>query len=319
METSVKAVGLTKKFGAFTAVDDVGFQVEKGEIFGFLGPNGAGKSTTIRMLCGILEPSGGSATVGGFDVARQPDLIKENIGYMSQKFSLYNDLTVIQNIDFFAGIYNLSRRKKAERLAWSLKMSGLEGLENMLTANLSGGWKQRLSLACSILHEPQIIFLDEPTAGVDPISRRDFWELIYEFAYNGVTVFVTTHYMDEAEHCDRLVMIYNGKKIAEGSPAEFKDKLLTCDLIEVACSDQKLAIDLIGDLKGVSRVSIFGDSLHVLTADSESFLQELPDVLKQKEIALNWAEPIEKSLEDAFIEAINQHDAQAAKGGEDAL
>lgn len=219
---AVVVENLEKRFGAFVAVNRVSFQVGRGEIFGFLGPNGAGKSTTIRMLCGILTPSGGRGTVAGFDVCTQPEQIKANIGYMSQKFSLYQDLTVEENIDFYSGIYRIPAQKKLRRKEWVLEMAGLGKHRHQPTAILSGGWKQRLALGCAILHEPPIVFLDEPTSGVDPISRRRFWDLIYDLAGNGVTVFVTTHYMDEAEYCNRLGLIYRGELIAMGTPHALK-------------------------------------------------------------------------------------------------
>jgi len=219
---AVEVENLEKRFGEFVAVNRVSFQVHQGEVFGFLGPNGAGKSTTIRMLCGILQPSGGRGTVAGFDIATQPEQIKANIGYMSQKFSLYQDLTVEENIDFYSGIYCIPREKKQERKEWVIEMAGLAEHRRHPTAILSGGWKQRLALGCAILHEPPIVFLDEPTSGVDPISRRKFWHLIYELAGRGVTIFVTTHYMDEAEYCDRLGMIYRGELIAMDTPRALK-------------------------------------------------------------------------------------------------
>ncbi len=215
---------LTKKFGRFTAVNSISFGVKKGEIFGFLGPNGAGKSTTIRMLCGILRPTSGKGTVGGFSIDTQPEEIKKIIGYMSQRFTLYGDLTVEENIDFYGGIHGLSPSTKEEREKWVIKMAGLIGRENSLARELAGGWKQRLSLGCAILHRPEILFLDEPTASVDPISRRDFWDLIYILSEEGTTVFVTSHYMDEVERCHRLAILYSGKIIADGSPKELKKK-----------------------------------------------------------------------------------------------
>lgn len=219
---AVVVENLEKRFGSFVAVDRVSFQVKRGEVFGFLGPNGAGKSTTIRMLCGILAPTAGRGTVAGFDIRTQPEQIKANIGYMSQKFSLYQDLTVEENIDFYSGIYCIPHEKKQERKEWVIEMSGLAEHRHHLTSILSGGWKQRLALGCAILHEPPIIFLDEPTSGVDPISRRQFWDLIYEMSGRGVTIFVTTHYMDEAEYCNRLGLIYRGELIALGTPHELK-------------------------------------------------------------------------------------------------
>jgi drug efflux transport system ATP-binding protein len=221
---SIEVSRLTKKFGNFVAVNSVSFKVAKGEIFGFLGANGAGKSTTIRMLCGLLAPTSGEATVGGFSVARQPEKVKERIGYMSQKFSLYEDLTVTENIRFFGGIYGLSRSRIRTRLPWILDMAGLRGREGSLTRELAGGWKQRLALGCAILHEPDIVFLDEPTGGVDPVSRRRFWDLIYDLSVRKVTVFVTTHYLDEAEYCHRIMLMHAGVIIAGGSPRELKDR-----------------------------------------------------------------------------------------------
>ena len=224
-EPNIVVRDLTKKFGSFTAVDRISFEVPKGEIFGFLGPNGAGKSTTIRMLCGILQPTSGEARVGGFSVATESEEIKKIIGYMSQKFTLYNDLTVEENIDFHGGIRRLPSAVLAERKRWVLKMAGLVGRERTLARDLSGGWKQRLALGCAILHQPRIIFLDEPTASVDPASRRDFWDLIYELAGEGTTTFVTSHYMDEVERCHRLAIIYAGTIIALGSPRELKIRI----------------------------------------------------------------------------------------------
>jgi ABC-2 type transport system ATP-binding protein len=224
-EMSIDVRGLTKIFGGFTAVDHISFGVRRGEIFGFLGPNGAGKSTTIRMLCGILRPTAGEASVGGFDVARQSEDVKRIIGYMSQKFTLYNDLTVSENIDFHGGIRRLAPERLRERKDWVIRMAGLVGREKALTAGLSGGWKQRLALGCAIIHEPDILFLDEPTASVDPASRRDFWDLIYELSARGTTTLVTSHYMDEVERCHRLAIIYSGRIIALGSPGELKERI----------------------------------------------------------------------------------------------
>ena len=223
---------IEKRFGSFVAVNKVSFDVAKGEIFGFLGPNGAGKSTTIRMLCGILAPTAGTGTVAGFDVLSEAEKIKAHIGYMSQKFSLYEDLTVEENIDFYSGIYRIPREKKAARKEWVIEMADLNERRHSRTGILSGGWKQRLALGCAVLHEPPIIFLDEPTSGVDPISRRKFWDLIYELSGKGVTVFVTTHYMDEAEYCDRLGLIYRGALIALGTPEALKTDFMQEDVLE---------------------------------------------------------------------------------------
>jgi ABC-2 type transport system ATP-binding protein len=221
--TAVRLDSLTKRFGQFTAVDKVSLEVSKGEIFGFLGPNGAGKSTTIRVLCGLLSPTSGRATVGGFDVATQSELVKRHIGYMSQRFSLYDDLRVGENIDFFSGVYGVADSARAARKRYVLQMAGLEGKETMMTGLLPGGWKQRLALGCAILHQPPILFLDEPTSGVDPIARRNFWDLVYQLSESGQTIFVTTHYMEEAEYCHRLALMYRGKVIALGTPRELKD------------------------------------------------------------------------------------------------
>ncbi len=220
---SVSARDLTRRFGDFVAVNRVTFDVRKGEVFGFLGPNGAGKSTTIRMLCGLLAPTAGEATVAGFDLRTQAESVKERIGYMSQRFSLYEDLTVEENIDFFGGIYRIPPGRKRERKEWAIRMAGLSDHVRTRVAHLSGGWKQRLALGCAILHEPPILFLDEPTSGTDPISRRSFWDLIYSLSGGGTTVFLTTHHMDEAEYCDRLGLVYRGELVAMGSPRELKD------------------------------------------------------------------------------------------------
>ncbi len=268
--TNEKAVivhELERRFGNFIAVNKVSFDVAKGEIFGFLGPNGAGKSTTIRMLCGILAPSGGSGTVAGFDIRRESEKIKLHIGYMSQKFSLYEDLTVEENIDFYSGIYRIPNGKRKERKEWVIEMAGLAEHRNSKTAILSGGWKQRLALGCAILHEPPIIFLDEPTSGVDPISRRHFWNLIYDLAGKGVTVFVTTHYMDEAEYCDRIGLVYRGELIACGTPTTLKTELMTDEIFEVQCDRPQDAMYDIEKLQGVREVALFGKGLHVVVSN----------------------------------------------------
>jgi len=219
---AIVASGLTRRFGDFVAVDHIDFQVRRGEIFGFLGPNGSGKSTTIRMLCGILSPSEGRAEVLGFDVARQPERVRERIGYMSQKFSLYEDLTVHENLLFYAGIYGLDARRTRERYAAAIALAGLEGRERLLAGHLSGGWKQRLALGCAAIHKPPLLFLDEPTSGVDPVSRRSFWDHLYGLAEEGTTLIVTTHYMDEAERCQRLALMYGGRICAMGTPEELR-------------------------------------------------------------------------------------------------
>ncbi len=256
---------LERRFGSFIAVNRVNFDVAKGEIFGFLGPNGAGKSTTIRMLCGILAPTDGSGTVAGFDIRTQSEKIKAHIGYMSQKFSLYEDLTVEENINFYSGIYRIPQEKKKDRKEWVVEMAGLTEHRHSRTSILSSGWKQRLALGCAVLHEPPIIFLDEPTSGVDPISRRQFWDLIYELSGKGVTVFVTTHYMDEAEYCDRLGLIYRGELIAIGTPEVLKREQMAEDVLEVQCYRPHEAMDMIAKLPDVKEVALFGNRLHVVT------------------------------------------------------
>ncbi|MCC6398166.1 MAG: ABC transporter ATP-binding protein, partial [Bacteroidetes bacterium] len=259
-DAAIEVHNLTKRFGSFTAVNQVSFSVQRGEIFGFLGANGAGKSTTIRMLCGLLQPTSGTAIVGGHDVNTQTDLVKQNIGYMSQRFSLYNDLTVEQNIRFFGGVYGLEEDRLRSRMAWVLKMADLQGKEGALTRTLSGGWKQRLALGCAILHEPPIVFLDEPTGGVDPISRRNFWELINQLSSEGTTVLVTTHFLDEAEYCNDIILINAGNLIASGSPMELKTTHITTPLLEVTLEDGEIvdALEAIRSQPWAVETSVFG-------------------------------------------------------------
>jgi ABC-2 type transport system ATP-binding protein len=299
---------LEKRFGSFAAVNRVSFQVPKGEIFGFLGPNGAGKSTTIRMLTGILAPSGGSGTVAGFDVRTQAEKIKANIGYMSQKFSLYEDLTVEENIDFYSGIYRIAEEKKKERKEWVIQMAGLAEHRHSKTGILSGGWKQRLSLGCAILHEPPILFLDEPTAGVDPVSRRQFWDLIYELSAKGVTIFVTTHYMDEAEYCDRVALIYRGELIAIGSPETLKTDFMQEEVLEVLSERPQEAMGEIEKLPGVKEVALFGKGLHVVAENSEAAISGIRDLLMDKGYRVTNVEKIVPSLEDVFVSLIEARD-----------
>jgi len=299
---------LEKRFGSFVAVNRVSFDVPRGEIFGFLGPNGAGKSTTIRMLCGILTPSGGGGTVAGFDVRTQPERIKAHIGYMSQKFSLYQDLTVEENIDFYSGIYRIPSQDKERRKAWVLQMAGLQEHRGRPTAVLSGGWKQRLALGCAILHKPPIVFLDEPTSGVDPVSRRQFWDLIYDMAAEGVTVFVTTHYMDEAEYCDRLGLIYRGQLIAVGTPGVLKTELMPEDVLEVFCDRPEVAMGAIETLSAVKEVALFGRGLHVVTEDAGRAGQEIRKLLAEQGYGVERVEQITPSLEDVFVSLIEARD-----------
>ncbi len=302
---------LEKRFGSFTAVNRVSFDVSTGEVFGFLGPNGAGKSTTIRMLCGILAPTSGAASVAGFDVSTRPEDVKSNIGYMSQKFSLYEDLTVEENIDFYSGIYRLPADKKLSRKDWVLDMAGLAEHRHTRTGVLSAGWKQRLALGCAILHEPRIIFLDEPTSGVDPMSRRRFWDLIYQLAASGVTVFVTTHYMDEAEYCDRVALIYRGELIAIGSPATLKATRMSGDVVEVICDRPQDAASEIEKIPCVTEVALFGKGLHVVTYDCPTAVASIKDKLASLGFHTDRVEKIVPSLEDVFVSLIEERDRAA--------
>jgi ABC-2 type transport system ATP-binding protein len=304
----VEVKDLEKRFGSFVAVNRISFVVRKGEIFGFLGPNGAGKSTTIRMLCGILTPSGGAGTVAGLDIRTRQEQIKANIGYMSQKFSLYDDLTVEENIDFYSGIYGIPPAKRPARQAWVLQMAGLREHLHSRTGVLSSGWKQRLSLGCAILHEPPVLFLDEPTSGVDPISRRQFWDLIYDLAGSGVTVFVTTHYMDEAEYCDRIGLIYRGELIAMGSPASLKTEQMREDVVEVLCDRPQDAMGLIEKLPEVKEAALFGRGLHIVTGNAGSAMPAIAEALRAHHCPLERIEQIAPSMEDVFVSLIEARD-----------
>jgi ABC-2 type transport system ATP-binding protein len=310
-EYSVEVQDLVKRFGDFCAVDHISFQTSAGEIFGFLGPNGAGKSTTIRMLCGLLHPTSGVARVAGIDVAAQPERVRQNIGYMSQKFSLYNDLTVEENIRFFGGMYQVPDSQMGERLSWAVRMAGLEGREHALTSTLAVGWKQRLALGCAVLHKPKVLFLDEPTSGVDPISRRQFWELIHDMAATGVTVFVTTHYMDEAEYCNRLVLIYRGKIVASGSPAELKRTAMTGELLLIECAPLGPALEVLEKSKTLIDVAVFGNALHVVVPNATQAGPLLRAELEQKSITVSRMEKIPASLEDVFVSLTAHESAQA--------
>ena len=292
---------LVKRFGDFIAVDSISLETHKGEIFGFLGPNGAGKSTTIRMLCGLLRPTSGQALVSGLDVATQSEQVRQKIGYMSQKFSLYNDLTVNENLDFFAGMYSVNKFDLKGRIDWAIDMAGLNGRENSLAGTLAAGWKQRLALGCAVLHRPPIVFLDEPTSGVDPISRRQFWEMIHRMAAEGVTVFVTTHYMDEAEYCNRLVLIYRGKIVASGSPLELKQKYMTGELLLVECDEVGKALELLQTAPGVDDAAIFGNALHLVVSKASEAISGVKNYLLEHGINTTKIEPIRPSLEDVFV------------------
>lgn len=307
---AVQAQDLTKVFGTFTAVDRISFEVTAGEIFGFLGPNGAGKTTTIKILCGLLTPSSGAGWVAGWNVSTEYEEIRKNIGYMSQKFSIYEDLTVGENVDFFAGVYGLRGAEKDRREQWALEMADLVDMKETLTRDLPLGWKQRLALGCAVLHSPPILFLDEPTSGVDPISRRNFWELIYEMAHQGVTVFVTTHYMDEAGYCNRLALMSSGRIIATGSPAELKSQWMPESVIELECSDLLSALDILEHEETLSEVAVFGNLLHMVTPDSDSALRRVRELLERSGVTLMRAEKVTPSLEDVFVTLTSRDKSQ---------
>ena len=305
---TVSVQKLEKKFGDFTAVNRIDFEVKRGEIFGFLGPNGAGKSTTIRMLCGILMPTSGTGNVGGYDINRQQELIKQNIGYMSQKFSLYEDLTVEENIDFYSGIYKVPKIYRKERKERIIRMAGIEEFRSALTGTLSGGWKQRLALGCAIIHEPKIIFLDEPTSGVDPIARNNFWKLIKGMASQGVTVFVTTHYMDEAGNCDRLALIYKGAIIAMGKPDDLKTQCMKEDVLKISIPDAQDWIERLKKLDFIKEVALFGVALHAIVKDGRLATSGLSEHFLKAGIKDFAIEKIQASLEDVFVSLIEFYD-----------
>jgi len=295
---------LVKRFGSFVAVDHASFRVGRGEIMGFLGPNGAGKSTIIRILCGLLRPSAGRVSVAGIDVAGDPERVRQHIGYMSQKFSLYRDLTVEENLYFFGGIYRVPRHQLAERMRFAIDMAGLRGREKALVATLAGGWQQRLALGCAVLHRPPILFLDEPTSGVEPTSRRRFWDLIHALAAEGVTVLVSTHYMDEAEYCHRAALINQGRIIASGSPDELKRTALGGELLLLECEALGPTLAALQQAPGVIDVSVFGNALHILVSDADRSLIELPAYLEQKALRPSRIARISPSLEDVFVQLI---------------
>ncbi|MFN0171420.1 MAG: ATP-binding cassette domain-containing protein [Bryobacteraceae bacterium] len=303
---------LTKRFGDFVAVDRVTLEVSRGEIFGFLGPNGAGKSTTIRILCGLLAPSDGRGTVAGYDVATQPELVRQNIGYMSQKFSLYDDLTVEENLNFFAGIYGVPRGEREARKRHALEMAGLTARRDTMTRLLPGGWKQRLALGAAILHQPPILFLDEPTSGVDPIARRAFWELISELSSGGQTIFVTTHYMDEAEYCHRIALMYRGKVIALGAPKDLKRSLDEREFLLVESPELLDTMKALESTPGVLEIAVFGSGLHVSVSNAEEALPVVRGSLEAHGIPFEKIEPILPSMEDVFVALIEAEERRAA-------
>ena len=305
-EPAIVVQNLSRHFGTFKAVDNVSFEVKRGEIFGFLGPNGAGKSTTIRMLNGLLLPTSGAGRVGGFDIIRESDRIKQHIGYMSQRFSLYEDLTAEENLDFFGGVYGLPTDRLGQRITEVLHLVDLEERRHDLTRTLPLGLKQRLALASAIIHEPSILFLDEATSGVDPISRRNFWDLIYAMAAQGVTILVTTHYMEEAEFCDRLVLIFQGRIVAQGTPRELKQEVKET-ILAVHPDNLDAALELIKKVPGVVEAAVFGDGLHVAVTEPEAGERDIEETLKAHNLALRRRiEPVRPSLEDAFIAVVQR-------------
>jgi ABC-2 type transport system ATP-binding protein len=303
-EAAVIVEDLVKRFGTFTAVDRVSFDAHRGEVLGFLGPNGAGKSTIIRILCGLLRPTSGRVRVAGLDVVREPEGVRARIGYMSQRFSLYNDLTAVENLRLFGGLYGVSAGELEGRIGWAVEMAGLLGRERALVGTLAGGWKQRLALGCAVLHRPPILFLDEPTSGVDPLSRRHFWGLIHQLAASGVTVFVSTHYMDEAEYCNRLALIDGGRLVALGTPGELKRAPMGGTLLLVECEPLGETLAVLEQTPGVIEAAVFGAALHVMVPAAETALRELPRHLAARGLKCDRIEVIPPSLEDVFVHRV---------------
>jgi len=312
VSTAVDVREITRKFGDFTAVDHVTFDVAEGEIFGFLGPNGAGKTTTIKMLTGLLAPTSGDGKVVGLDIRREAESIKRRIGYMSQLFSLYGELSVDENIAFFAGLYEVSGERLAERRDWVLRMAGLTEQRRRMTAELPLGWKQRLALGCAVLHEPDILFLDEPTSGVDPISRRNFWDLIYSLADRGTTIFVSTHYMEEAEYCNRLALMNRGRLIALDRPADLRARMIE-PILEIRTDNGPAAAQALQTAPGVIEAAMFGRAVHVVVEDGSAALAALPAFLADRSIACSSIEPVRPSLEDVFVSLV-RHEGGALIG-----
>ncbi len=313
LQPAIAAERLVRRFGQFTAVNDVSFRVEKGEIFGFLGPNGSGKTTVIKMLTGLLPLSGGEATVLGLDVRRDPETVRENIGYMSQNFSLYSDLTVTENLKFYGRIYGLSNHRLRTRMEEIVQLNGLAPYMNRLAAQLSGGWKQRLALGCAMLHEPRLIFLDEPTAGIDPVARRQLWDLLFELSGHGITFFVTTHYMDEAERCNHVAYIYFGKIIADGTPDSLRQlpdvQPAGTYRVEITAPQVTRALRIARTVPGVRSATIFGQSIHALINDDLDH-EHLREQLLKQGIVIAEIRPLAPSLEDVFVELTFKHRAE---------
>ena len=292
--------GLTKKFGDFTAVDNVTFTVQPGQVLGYLGPNGSGKTTTIRMLCGLMAPTEGTARIMGIDVTQNPEAVKPHIGYMSQKFALYDDLTVLENLQFYAGVYDVPEAQEAQRIQEVLQMAGLETRTKAYTRELSGGWRQRLALGCALIHHPPLLFLDEPTSGVDPVARREFWDLIYQLAAGGTTVFITTHYMDEAEHCSRVAFMYRGRLLAFDTPAGLKATYLKGAAWDLAASPLLEAVELLSVTEGIAQASLHGDRAHVIVKPGEWTPERLTNKLAENGITVQSVQTVESTLEDVF-------------------
>jgi ABC-2 type transport system ATP-binding protein len=311
-QLAIDAQHLLRKFGAFTAVDDVSFKVQRGEIFGFLGPNGSGKTTIIKMLTGLLPLTGGHATVMGHDVAKNPDTVRENIGYMSQNFSLYPDLTVTENLTFYGRVYGLNSKRLQQRMQEIIELNGLQPYLTRLSSQLSGGWKQRLALGCAMLHEPKLIFLDEPTAGIDPVARRQLWDLLFELSGQGITFFVTTHYMDEAERCSHVSYIYYGKLIADGTPDSLRQlpdvQPPGTYRVEITTPEVTRALRIARTVQGIRSATIFGQSIHALVEDRHT-PEDLREQLVAKNVHVGEIRPLAPTLEDVFVELTYKHQA----------
>ncbi|MBM3129097.1 MAG: ABC transporter ATP-binding protein [Chloroflexi bacterium] len=306
--TALSTQNLVKRFDQFVAVDDVSFSVRRGEIFGLLGPNGAGKTTTIRMLLGLLAPTSGTGAVLGFDIVKQAEQVRARVGYVSQKFALYPDLTVAENFDFYGGVYGVPRDQLPERRAAILASVGLDGQENARVASLAGGSRQRLALACALVHNPEFLFLDEPTAGVDPLSRRSLWDLVYDLAARGTSILVTTHYMDEAENCHRIAFIYRGKIVAEGSPNEMKTRQMPAQVVEIDCDRSDVALTVLRDARLFDEVALYGALIHAIGENAREQISRARDLLQARSIAVNSIELIVPSLEDVFIARLRNVD-----------
>lgn len=300
MKNAIEIRNLTKRFGEFVAVNNISFDVKRGEVFGFLGPNGSGKTTVIRILIGLLSASSGSGKVLGYDIMKDNEKIRKHIGYMSQKFSLYEDLTVEENLDFYAGVYCIPKNKIEEKKKEILKMADLEGKEHMITSNLSGGWKQRLALGCAIIHEPEMLFLDEPTGGVDPVARRQFWDIIYNLSKQGVTILVTTHYMDEAEHCNSIGFLYYGNILSLDTPENMKEKVIDGDIVEIKVSDTLKSIDTLQTNDKIKDASVYGAGIHALVEPGLS-IDEIESELGRNGLDVYNIQRVKPSLEDVFV------------------